>query len=97
MPMIIKIFLSYKDNIMKLIKNIKKSVNNNPQIISKGKWVALKFILGVDDKDFIFKILHSFFDLKIKFNDLFFFFNTEEKMPSPPVTKIFFFICCIYQ
>ena len=41
---------------MKLIKNIKKSVNNNPQIISKGKWVDLKFILGVDDKDFIFKI-----------------------------------------
>ena len=41
---------------MKLIKNIKKLVNNNPQIISKGKWVHLKFILGVDDKDFIFKI-----------------------------------------
>ena len=41
---------------MKLIKNIKKSVNNNTQIISKGKWVNLKFILGVDDKDFIFQI-----------------------------------------
>ena len=41
---------------MKLIKNIKKSVNNNPQIISKGKWVDLKFILGVDSEDFIFEI-----------------------------------------
>tara|TARA_B100001173_G_C15532878_1_gene356283 strand:+ start:91 stop:465 length:375 start_codon:yes stop_codon:yes gene_type:complete len=41
---------------MKLIKNIKKSVNSNLEIISKGKWVNLKFILGVDDKDFIFKI-----------------------------------------
>ena len=41
---------------MKLIKNIKKLVNNNTQIISKGKWVNLKFILGVDAEDFIFEI-----------------------------------------
>tara|TARA_Y100000588_G_C14084104_1_gene851420 strand:+ start:338 stop:706 length:369 start_codon:yes stop_codon:yes gene_type:complete len=41
---------------MKLIKNIKKLVNNNTQIISKGRWVKLKFILGVDAEDFIFEI-----------------------------------------
>ena len=41
---------------MKLIKNIKKLVNNNTQIISKGRWVNLKFILGVDAEDFIFEI-----------------------------------------
>ena len=41
---------------MKLIKNIKKLVNNNTQIISKGRWVSLKFILGVDAEDFIFEI-----------------------------------------
>ena len=41
---------------MKLIKNIKKLVNNNTKIISKGRWVNLKFILGVDAEDFIFEI-----------------------------------------
>ena len=41
---------------MKLIKNIKKLVNNNTQIICKGRWVNLKFILGVDAEDFIFEI-----------------------------------------
>ena len=41
---------------MKLIKNIKKLVNNNTQIICKGRWVNLKFILGVDSEDFIFEI-----------------------------------------
>ena len=49
-------FFLDKYNIMKLIKNIKKLVNNNTQIISKGKWVNLKFILGVDAEDFIFEI-----------------------------------------
>ena len=39
-----------------LIKNLKKSVNNNSALISKGKWVNLKFTLGVSDKDFIFEI-----------------------------------------
>ena len=41
---------------MKFIKNIKKSVNSKTELVNKGKWVTLKFVLGVNEKDFIFTI-----------------------------------------
>ena len=41
---------------MKIIENLKKHVNKDSQIISRGKWVNVKFILNVDTSDFIIDI-----------------------------------------
>ena len=41
---------------MKIIENLKKHVNKDSQIISRGKWVNVKFVLNVDTSDFIIDI-----------------------------------------
>ena len=42
---------------MKVIQNIKNKVNNNTILIERGKWINLTFVLGVDEKEFIVKII----------------------------------------
>ena len=42
---------------MKLIENLKNKVNKNTILIQRGKWINLSFVFGVDEKEFIFKIV----------------------------------------
>ena len=42
---------------MKVIENLKNKVNKNTNLIKRGKWINLSFIFGVNEKEFIFKIV----------------------------------------
>ena len=42
---------------MKVIENLKNKVNKNTNLIKRGRWINLTFILGVNEKEFIFKIV----------------------------------------
>ena len=42
---------------MKVIENLKNKVNKNTNLIKRGKWINLSFIFGVNEKEFIFKII----------------------------------------
>ena len=42
---------------MKVIENLKNKVNKNTNLIKRGSWINLSFIFGVDEKEFIFKIV----------------------------------------
>ena len=42
---------------MKVIDNLKYKVNKNTNLIKRGRWINLSFVFGVDEKEFIFKIV----------------------------------------
>ena len=42
---------------MKVIENLKNKVNKNTNLIKRGRWINLSFIFGVNEKEFIFKIV----------------------------------------
>ena len=54
---------------MKVIENLKNKVNKNTNLIKRGRWINLTFILGVNEKEFIFKIvdgkINSIFQKKV--------------------------------
>ena len=42
---------------MKVIENLKNKVNKNTNLIKRGRWINLSFVFGVNEKEFIFKIV----------------------------------------
>ena len=44
---------------MKIIQRLKQKVNNNYNLIKRGKWVNLSFVFGVESEEFIIKIFEG--------------------------------------
>ena len=42
---------------MKVIENLKNKVNKNTNLIKRGRLINLSFVFGVNEKEFIFKIV----------------------------------------
>ena len=44
---------------MRLVKNLTERVNKNHVLINKGKWINIKFVLQIDNDEFLINIFQG--------------------------------------